>query len=347
MSELRVMIASPLEAEHVARIRREMPVGVELIYEPTLLPPTLYTGDHDGPDDFQRTPEDERRWWELIATADALYDFPARDRHPHTYAPQLKWVQTTSAGVGQRVARAGIQPGELIVTTASGVHARPLAEFVFLTLLVAVKQQDRLAGDQRAHHWERFCSDELTGKTLAIIGPGRIGREVARIARVFDMTPVALARDNRPERAAELGVDRLYAREELRDVLAIADAVVLAAPHTPETENLFDRAAFAALKRGTIFVNIGRGSLVDEDALLDALQDGTIRFAGLDVFRTEPLSTDSPFWELPNVLVSPHSASTTTFENERIVEIFLHNLRCFAEGRPAEMRNVLDIARMY
>ena len=347
MSALRVMIASPLEVENVERIRQSLPDNVELIYEPDLYPPTLYTADHHGGSDFKRSDVDEGRWRELASTADVLFDFPVARVHPHQYAPNVKWIQTTSAGVGQAAHRMGIKPGEIIITTASGVHARPLTEFVFLVLLMAVKEHDRLARDQQAHRWERFCSDELSGKTLAIVGPGRIGREVARIARCFDMRPVAVARDCRPERAAELGVDRVYTRDEMAQMVASAEAVVLCAPHTPETENIMDRTAFDALKPGTIFVNIGRGQLVDEEALLAKLRDGTIRFAGLDVFRTEPLPADSPFWDLPNVLINPHSASTSDRENGRITDIFIHNLRCFTEGRTGDMRNVLDIERMY
>ena len=346
-SPVRVMIASPLEPEHVATIQQALPEQVELLYEPSLLPPTRYIADHSGPADFRRTAAQERRWQELAAQADVAFDFPYTDRHPRSYAPRLQWVQTTSAGVGQLAARLRIAPEELIITTSSGVHARPLAEFVFLVLLSAVKEHARLLADQRTHRWERFCSDELSGKTLAIIGPGKIGREVARIGRCFDMRPVALARDCRPERAAELGVDRIFTREELPEMLGQADAVVICAPHTPETENIMDRTAFDALKRGVIFVNIGRGQLVDEAAMLDKLRDGTIRFAGLDVFRTEPLPPDSPLWDLPNVLINPHSASTSDRENGRIVEIFVHNLRCFVDGRIGEMRNVLDIQRMY
>lgn len=367
MSPVRVMIASPLEPEYVELIRAHMPASVELFYEPSLYPPTRYIADHHGSSDFRRSPEQERRWLDYAAIADVAFDFPLSDQHPAdfapnakvpevagqafphpaSYAPNLKWVQTTSSGVGQMVARMGIKPGELIVTTASGVHARPLTEFVFYVLLAAMKEGPRLIDEQRRHHWERYCGDELSGKTLAIVGPGKIGREIARIARAFEMTPVAMGRDNRPERAAELGVDRLYARADLHEMLSAADAVVLCAPHTPETENILDRAAFAALKPGVVFINIGRGPLVDEAALLDKLNDGTIRLAGLDVFRTEPLPAGSPFWDLPNVIVSPHSASTSVRENERIVDLFIHNLNCFVAGRYGEMRNVLDIEKMY
>ena len=182
---------------------------------------------------------------------------------------------------------------------------------------------------------------------MAIVGPGRIGREIARIGRTFDMHPVALARDSRPERAQELGVERLYTRAELHEMLSSADAVVLCAPHTPETENMLGAAEFDALKPGVIFVNIGRGTLVDEDAMLRKLTDGTIAYAGLDVFRKEPLPTDSPFWDLPNVLINPHSASTSDRENGRLIDVFIHNLHAFVDGRTDDMRNVLDVERMY
>lgn len=347
MGTIRVMVSTPLEAEHVERIRREAPDGVEVHYEPDLLPPTRYVADHDGVEGFQHTPEQATRWAEYLRDADVLFDFPRGGKHPHEWAPNVRWIQTTSAGVGQTVARLGIKPGEMYITTASGVHARPLTEFVFMVLLMVVKEYDRLRDDKAARRWVRFCSDELSGKTLAIVGPGRIGREVARMARCFDMNVVATARDCRPERAAEIGVDRLYERSEMHTMLAGADAVVLCAPHTPDTENIMDHAAFDALQPGVVFINIGRGQLVDEAALLDKLTDGTIRFAGLDVFRTEPLPADSPFWDLPNVLINPHSASTSTRENGRIVDIFLHNLHCYAEGRYDDMQNLLDIERMY
>jgi phosphoglycerate dehydrogenase-like enzyme len=343
----RAMITSPLEPEHAEKIRENLPEGVELIYDPAFYAPTRYIADHNGPDDWARSEELEARFKELLADADILFDFPYSRVHPHSYAPKLKWVQTTSAGVGQAVARMGVKQDELIVTTASGVHSRPLAEFVMMVLLMWVKCAPLLASDKQARRWERFCSDELSGKTLAIVGPGRIGREVARLARCFDMRTVALARDTRPERAAELNVERIYTRAELPEMLATADSVVLCAPHTPETENIMGAAEFDALKPGVAFINIGRGTLVDEDALLRKLQDGTIAFAGLDVFRTEPLPAESPFWELDNVIINPHSASTSDRENGRITDIFIHNLHCFVDGRLNEMRNVLDIERMY
>jgi len=345
-----VFITSPLEPEHVDRMREVGGDQVEIIYEPDLLPPTRYVADHDGPPDFRLSEEQQARFNAHLARAHVLWDFPKRipgDGALLRMAPRLKWVQTTSAGVGQLVARLGLVDSHLIVTTASGVHAGPLAEFVFMALLMHVKEYPRLRDQQQAHRWERFASDELAGKTMAIVGPGRIGREVARIARCFGMRPIAMGRDSSPERAATLGVERLYPRERLGEMLSQADAVVLCCPHTPETENLIDRDAFAAMKDGVVFVNIARGQVVDEEALIDALRSGKIAFAALDVFRTEPLPADSPLWDLPNVLINPHSASTAYSENRKITEIFCHNLRCFIEGRVDEMRNVLDKARMY
>lgn len=329
-------------------MRAEAPPGVEIVFEPELLPPTRYVGDHNGPPDYVLTPEQQARWQALLAGADILFDLPWNDRrHPRLIAPQVQWVQTSSAGVGRAVERMGVQPGELIITTSSGVHARPLTEFVFLILLMATKEFGRVSRNQARHHWERFCSDELSGKTLAIIGAGRIGREIARIARAFDMRPVGMVRDERPERAAELGLDRVYPRAELHAMLAAADALVLCAPHTPDTENMLGPAEFAALKPGAIFVNIARGQLLDETALINALGNGTIAFAGLDVFRTEPLPADSPLWDFANVVVNPHSASTSDRENGRITDLFLHNLHAFSAGRLDEMRNVLNIERLY
>jgi len=347
---LTVLIASPLEPEYVERMRTVAPERVEVVYTPDLYPPARYVADHHGPPDFHLDSAQERRWREHLRAADVLWDFPEVDRDGPgllELAPKLRWVQTTSAGVGPLVERLGLTESDVIVTTSSGVHARPLAEFVFMALLTHVKELDRLRADQQAHRWERFCSGELDGKTLAVVGPGKIGRQVAAIGRAFGMRVLGLGRSGGPARARELGFDELYTRPDLHEMLGQADAVVLCCPHTPETEGMIDRAAFAAMRPGVIFVNISRGQVVDEAALLDGLSAGKIVFAALDVFRKEPLPPESPFWDLPNVLINPHSASTATSENGKITDIFCHNLRCLLDGRPKEMRNVLDKRRLY
>ena len=344
----RVMIASPLEAEHAARIAAAFPDRAEVVFRPDLLPPTRYRGDHDGDPTWARTPDQQREWLELLAVAEILWDFPftAHDNLMEV-TPRLRWVQTTSAGVGQLVRRLGLQGSSLIVTTASGIHAQPLAEFVFGALLGHVKRFDHLRVEQRAHRWERFSSGTLAGQVIAIVGPGRIGREVARIARAFRMTTWAMGRDSAPGRAEALGVDRLFGREELGEMLAGADCVVLCAPHTAETEGMIGRAELRAMRPGAVLVNIARGAMVDEDALIDALRSGHLGLAALDVFREEPLPPESPLWDLPNVLVCPHSASTADGENARLTERFIANLGHYLAGEVEQMAPRLDTTRLY
>jgi phosphoglycerate dehydrogenase-like enzyme len=343
-----VMITSPLEQEHAVRIANAYPDRIELIYRPDLMPPTRYIADHNGSADWQRSPEQQREWLSLLKRSEVLFDFDIRSGpSPFELSPNLKWVQTSSAGVGQLVKRLGVADSDLIVTTSSGIHAGPLTEFVFGALLLHVKQFRQLQADQTAHRWERFCSDELSGKTLSIIGPGRIGRQIANVAHAFNMTVWAIARTNTPERAAELGVDRLFDRSELHTLLAGTNYLVLATPHTAETENLIGQHELAALPRSSVLVNIARGIVVDEDALISALKSGQIGFAALDVFRTEPLPADSELWDLPNVLINPHSASTAASENTRITDIFVRNLGHYLDGQYDQMSPLLDKQRLY
>ncbi len=349
-TQFNFFISSPIEPEHVEQIRAVDPERVTVTYEPSLYPPTRYVADHHGPEDFRLAPDQEERWLECLRAADFLLDFPFQlpdGTNVTDASPNLKWVQTTSAGVGQQVVNLGLQDSDIIVTTSSGVHARPLAEFVFLALLSHVKLLPRLQRDQQNHVWERFCSDELDGKTMAIVGPGKIGRQVAQIARCFNMRVIAMGRSGGAERAAQLEIDEAFASDQLHEMLGQADVVVLSCPHTPDTDGLMDRAAFDALKPGAMFVNISRGKVVDYAALHDSLTSGKIAFAALDVFDIEPLPAESPFWDLPNVLVNPHSASTAFSENQKITDLLCHNLRCFLDGKPGEMRNVLDKHRMY
>lgn len=345
-----VFITSPLEAEHVERMRAVAPERVEVIYEPDLLPPVRYIADHHGVAGFELSDEQRGRWDANLRRAEITWDFPIRslgDARLEDVAPGVRWVQTTSSGVGQMIANLGLQDSDLLVTTARGIHANPLAEYVFMVLLNQAKDLTLIRKGQAERTWDRYCTDEVDGKTLAIVGPGMIGRRVAAIARAFGMRTLATARSGGAARAAELGVDELYGPAQLHEMLALADAVVLCVPHTPETENMIDAEALAAMKDGVILINIARGPVVDDDALLAALGSGKVGFAALDVFRTEPLAPDSPYWALPNVMVSPHSASTSYSENRKITDIFCHNLACYLDGRFGEMWNVLDKARMY
>lgn len=343
-----VMIASPLEEEFVHQIRDAEPDRIELIHRPDLLFAPRYATDHYAQPGWARTPAGEAEWRALLSRAEVTWDFPmAAGKGPFELSPNLKWVQTTSAGVGQMVKRLGVVDTDLIVTTASGVHAEPLSEFVFAALLFHAKSFRDLQTRQRAHIWEKFCGGGLDAQTIAIFGPGRIGRQIAKNARSFGMTVWAMARDNNPARAADLGVDRLFTRGQIKEMLAGANAVVLCTPHTPETEGLIGPDDVTAMKHGTVLVNIARGVVIDEAAMIAALKSGQIAFAALDVFNQEPLPETSELWDLPNVLINSHSASNAASENGKITASFIQNLHAYLDGRFEDMSPVLDKARMY
>jgi phosphoglycerate dehydrogenase-like enzyme len=249
--------------------------------------------------------------------------------------------------MGQPATRLGLIDSDVVVTTASGVHAGALSEFVFAALLSRTRMLGQLREWQRDHHWQRFTGDELAGKTMTIIGPGRIGRQIARVARAFDMRVIALGRTGGPERAKELGVDEYLPIDHLHAGLRTADAVVIVTPHTGGTERLIGVTEFDVMKPGVWFINIGRGAVVDEAAMIARVQDGRIGFAALDVFQQEPLPPDSPIWELPNTLISPHCSANAPRENERITDIFIRNLPLFLDGRYDEMAPVLDKEQLY
>ena len=346
----RVVIATPLEAELVERIGAAAPGRVDIRYAPELLPPTRYKCDHRGDPAFRRSAEDEARWSELIAGAEILWDIPsdrADGSNPVADAAGLRWIQTTSSGVGPRVRELGLDQRGITITTARGLHAAPLTEFTFMALLMHAKGYAHLRREQDARRWRLYCSDSLAGKTLSIVGMGGIGRRIAAAGKAFGMRVNGLVRDESTVTAADLGIDNVFRQAALHAMLEETDALVLCAPETPATRDLLDRAAFEALKPGAVLVNIARGSAVDEAALVSALLSGRLGFAALDVFRTEPLPNDSPLWDLENVLISPHSASTVAEENERLAALFCRNLGRFLDGRIDEMENRFSAGRGY
>ena len=339
-AQLRVLVASFLEPEHVERIRAAAP-GVEVLYEPSLLAPPRYPADHYNT--VKRAAADEQRWRELLARADVLFDFD----HAHladlpAVAPRVRWVQATSAGIGQLLQRTGLDRTGIVFTTASGVHAVPLAEFAALAMLYFAKRVPFMLSQQRGHRWERFAGGELRGRTVVIVGLGKIGLEVARVSRALGLRVIGTRRGNGVDHT---DVDAQRPIAELRSLLSEADYVVLALPHTAETEGLVGAAELAAMRPGAVLVNVARGKVVDEAALVEALRSGRLGGAALDVFAQEPLSAESPLWDLPNVLVSPHSASTADSENAKITDLFCENLQRYVSGRL--LLNIFDRERGY
>lgn len=345
MSESRttIVIASPLEADLVDRIRAAEPDRVTVHHDPALLSAPRYKNDHHGiPPTL--TEDQHRRWRCLLHQADILFDFGWEDpRHLLRRAPNVRWIQATSAGIGDYVRKLEMPNGTVKITTAAGVHAQPLAEFVALAMLYFARDVPTLRTWQVAHHWERYCGQGLAGSTALIIGVGRVGQ---RVAEVVSSLGVGVLGQRRSSSGPPLrGISRFITADELDGVLPQMDYVIVAAPYTSETHRLLDARRLALLKTSAVLINIGRGKVVEEEALVTALQQERLRGAALDVFEQEPLPATSPLWDMPNVLVSPHSASTVMDENRRIVDLFIENLHCYLDGHP--LINLFDHDRQY
>ncbi|XUK61558.1 D-3-phosphoglycerate dehydrogenase [Plantibacter sp. RU18] len=338
---MRVLIGSWLEAEHVATIAAEP--GVEVLYEPELLPQPRYASDHHGqPRELSST--EDARWQALLARADVAFDFDWQDPAalPHR-APRLRWIQATSAGIGAFVQRTGLDQSGIQITTAAGVHAVPLAEFALAGALHFVKDVPRLQRDRHTTRWERHTTGQLSGRRVAVIGVGGMGRNVVRVFAAMGCAVTAVGRAGRDYDLAP-GIE-VTSTDHLGDVLPTTDVLVLCCALTSETAGLIGRPQLAALPDGAILVNIARGGVVDETALIDELTSGRLAGAALDVVTEEPPAQDSPLWSLDNVLLSPHSASTVDTENATLTELFVDNLRRFHAGEP--LRNVYDAGRGY
>lgn len=345
---VRIMIATPLEEELVREIQDVDP-RVEVLYEADLLPPPRYPSDHKGEPDFYRSADDERRWKEMLGDAEILFGAPGESTPGLLDAIRrgfsLRWLQATNAGVGEQVRAADLAREELdrvMITSASGVHATPLAEFSIFGLLAFAKDLPRLLRDKENKRWDHYPMQELREQTLLVVGLGKVGLEVARLARSFGMHTIGTKRRPGGEFS---NVDEIYASGHLKELVPRADAVVVTLPLTEETEGMVDRKAIELMKPGCVLVNVGRGGVVDEEALIEALKDNKLRGAALDVFREEPLHEDSPLWELPNVLISPHTAALVAAENKRIVRLFTENLRRYLGGEP--LLNQVDPEMFY
>lgn len=335
-----VLIASYLEPEYVEQIAGVD--GVDAIYDPALLPPPTYPCDHHF-GSIRRSPAEEQRWRGYLREAEVMFDFDYTNLdHLAELIPNVRWIQATSAGIGPMLVRTGLIHASITFTTASGIHGVPLAEFVVMALLWFAKGGPKMVRDQAARRWERTCARELRGSTVGIVGLGGVGREVARTCRAMGLRVIATKRTVTGGR--DDVTDELWPMSRLTALLKEADALVLACPHTADTERLIGRPQLAMMKRGAILINIARGAVVDEPAMIEALQAGHLGGAAIDVATKEPLPQDSPLWALPHVLISPHSASTVTIENARLTELFCDNLGRYLRGEP--LRNTFDRARL-
>lgn len=254
-------------------------------------------------------------------------------------APNLRWQHLPSAGVEHVLRSALFLERHIVLTNSAGVFAIPIAEFVLTFILNHAKCFAELQALQQQRHWHQdigFKFQELTDATLLIVGAGGIGQAIATRASAFGMRVWGSRRRAEPTP----GFERVVGSEEWRSLLPQVDYLVVATPLTPQTRGTIDAAVLRSLPAHAYLINIARGAVVDEAALLAALKENWIAGAGLDTFETEPLPADSPFWSLPNVIVSPHCSGFSPRDDQRIVDLFLDNLTRYRNGQP--LRNVVD-----
>jgi phosphoglycerate dehydrogenase-like enzyme len=341
-----VVVTSYFEEEYVRRIR-EVDERLRVLYTEDLVPPPRWPGDHAGPEEWERTPENEEELLSMLSEAEVLYDFPRGHVNDLLQAaPKLQWVQGSMAGAGEVAQKAGLQDSDVVVTTASGIYSGPLAEFVLMAMLQHAKELDHLRSDKAGRIWRQGAVGTLENKTLCVVGMGSIGRAIAGRARPFGMRIVGVKRTVREDDEAWGYADELYPTAELRSALGEADYVAVTLPGTPETRRLIDAEALAATRQGAYFANVGRGPVVDEAALVEALRSGHLSGAALDVFEVEPLPEESPLWELDNVIVSAHTTDVVPdLINASQTDLFCENLRRYLAGE--ELINVLDKRLLY
>jgi phosphoglycerate dehydrogenase-like enzyme len=331
-------------AQEVAALEAMDP-RIEVVVEPYDEPHDLRSarGKPDAPDLRAQAPaltDAQRAAFARLDVAiviDLPYDV-------HEVAPRLRWVQAVGAGTGQ-LQSAGLDEAGIALTSNAGSNALAIGEFVIGRILQHWKRFPAIEAAQRRHDWDQtLYGREVSGCTLGLIGLGHINAIVAERAKAFGMTVLATRRSGGPGSTAP-NVDEVLPTSELATMLGRADAVAAAVPETPETIGLMDAAAFETMRPGAFFCNVGRGSLVDEPALIAALESGHLAGAALDVASEEPLPADHPLWDAPNLFLSPHVSTSPAALFPNLHRLFRENLERFLAGAPLENR--VDASRGY
>lgn len=333
MSRLRVVVATPLSTENADLVRRLEP-RIDLIHDPELAGPP----SDDWMERYDRPAHLQAAFEHYVDSAEALYGVPDQSGAglARTVAanPGLRWVHTIPAGGGQQIRAAHLDRAALdriLFTTSAGVHAEPLSEFAVFGVLAGAKLLPWLLENQAAHRWApRRVMPIASDLTVAVVGLGAIGRLTATKLSGLGYRVIGVHR--RPVEAD--GVAEIVGIDRLAEVAASVDAMVLALPGTEQTHRLISRDVLAAARPGLTLVNVGRGTTVDEEALVEALEDGRVGLAVLDVTAVEPLPADSPLWSLRNVIIAPHTAAISPHEPRRIAELFAENARRLLDGEP-------------
>lgn len=349
---VRVTLALPLSAEMVDAIRNVDPSlqvthlsrAERFVYRDGR---PLWAGYAEPPTPEQDVEGARASLGPILRETDVLLSNPIVPDDVLERAPKLKWVQLTSAGADRLIDSELVRL--IIVTTASGIHAIPISEYVIGAMIAFAKGLPRTSRSQIDHKWQAFLPTELAGATVAVIGLGAIGERVARLAKALEMRVLAVRRScDRRTTGVECGqpfVDEMFPPSELHTVLAESDYVVLAVPLTSDTRHMIGEAELAVMKPNAVIVNIARGAVIDQEALIRALKAQRIGGAALDVTDPEPLPPESELWDLENVMITPHISGGTPHYMDRAIELFCDNLRRYVAGET--LRNVVDPSRGY
>ena len=278
---------------------------------------------------------DHLRNAEIIFGLDYPSDLPS-------LAPNLRWVQMLGAGT-DHLHGTGLLESDVVITTVGGFGSRAIAEYVINQMLCYAKQTRAYIAAEERQAWTLLWADTLAGKTVGIVGLGRIGSAVAHLCKAFDMRVLATRRS--PTQETHPCVDQILPASRLSDMLPQCDYVVVTAALTAETRNMLGEDEIRLMKDKAFIVNVARGEIINEEALIAALQEGRIDGAGLDVFAQEPLPPDSPLWRLPNVSVTPHGSAAIVDYGARAARYFADNLTRYLAGEP--LTGVVDKERGY
>jgi phosphoglycerate dehydrogenase-like enzyme len=281
---------------------------------------------------------------EAVADADIFFGFPSKDLLSH--APKLKWIQASSAGVEFVANIPELVASDVILTNTRGAHGPSIGEHALALLLTMTRHIPESLEQQRRKHWERGrlykTAREIGGLTMGIIGFGALGRGIAKRAQAFEMNILAV---DAQAISGEPFVEEVWPVSRLDDLIEQSDVVVVATPLTAETRHLIDAGRLAKMKRDAYLIVVSRGGIVVEDALLEALNEGRIAGAALDVVEQEPMPADHPLWDAPNFVLTPHLAGASAPKERRVVEIFRDNLQRYLNDEP--LLNVVDKAKGY
>ncbi|MEW9698503.1 D-2-hydroxyacid dehydrogenase [Paenibacillus sp. SI8] len=280
--------------------------------------------------------------YDYLPDADAIVTAGRMNPTIMKLAENVKWIQTLSAGVDKLPLKELAERG-ITLTNARGVHTIQMSEFTISLMLQWVRKSNILHGFQQKQIWDsQITFGELYGKTIGIVGAGAIGEAIARKAKAFDMNVIGLNRSGKPQPA----FDHMFHGEEgLQQLLTESDFIVLLLPSTSKTRRFLTTDHLTLMKPSAFLINLARGDVIDEEALIDALQKGRLAGAALDVFEHEPLPASSPLWRLDNVIVTPHIAGSSVHYTERASAIVYHNIRVMLDG--GDMMNVVNLNEGY